>query len=466
MNDVSHNQGNQATMVQPYYMQAPYEDDEINLVDLWVTLSAYKRQFFTVFFIVFAIGAVYSLFAFKENYELTTAIQIGTYQTGGGEVAIESPESLLSKITNSIEPVFTKKWKMGHEYEKNIKTSIANPKASNVIVIKNKMPIDQVTIFDDYQLKLSEAVIDDHKKIIVALQAKLFSDLAIAKLKLNELENPLFLKIKMKALEINLDAEKIKLQKLQDPQFFGIKKNQFKNKIITAKHILDLAVGKSGVIEKKLLNLNETKKIIKKNIDELSSLIKVAHKNKKRALKKATELNAMSLLLIDNEIQQNQNRLLTLEERYYVGIENERSDLQEKLESSEVAQIDQQNAIAILDEKYKEMILNNTLNIAQQKLAIDKINLSIQRTKFNTQLEVKKHKQSIAEMQTKLDNYNQTRIVANPSVSQNTVGLSKKILLVLFIFISGFIAFIVILVLIFLDKIKQRKFELANEIKT
>lgn len=464
MNEPQNNARNEQTpIMQPYYMPAPYADDEINLLDLWLLLSSYKALFLKTMLPIIVLGLLYVVFIAKESYELTTTIQIGSYKAANDFVAIESPESLLSKIQSSIEPIFTTQWKNKNEIEGFINTALSNPKNSNIITVKNKVNVDDIELFKNYQLALTESIVDDHKNLIVALQAVLLSQLEIANLKLQELQTPLFLAIKLKAIEIDLDAEKIKLKKLKDKEFFGIKKNQFKNKIISAKHKLDLSIDQALVIKKKLLNLDETKKTIKKNIGGLEALINVAHKNKNKSLAKATELSAMSLLLINSDIQQNQNRLLTLEERYYVGLKNERSTLNAELNSNAVDQINQQNDIAILDEKLKELTLVNELDIAQQQLSIDKIELNIEKTKFHTNNEVAKQKQSIIELKTELDNYNLTRMVAEPAVSQKPVGLSKKLSFMLLVFMAGFIAFLMVLRAVFIDKIKLRQLDLAND---
>jgi len=459
---ISQNQQAYPTVQAPYAYMQPM-DDEINLVDLWVTLAKYKSIFLKVAIGLLVIGVFLIYFMHKDSYEVVSTVQIGGYISAMGEERpIEVPESLISKVTDAIEPSFTNQWIKKEKYEKQVKTDVSNPKSSSIILIKNKVSEDELALFIAYQKQLALVILKDHDGIIQSLQAGLLSNLAIANLKLNELENPLFLKIALKGIEIKVDAEKIKLKKLQDKEFFGIKKNQFKNKIITAKQTLNLIKGKAGVINKKLANLDESKKIIKKNIDELQQLIIAAHKNKKKSLSKATELSAMSLLLIDNEIQQNQNRLLTLEERYYVDIENERSTLNEAMQSNKAQQISQRNKMAILDEQFQELLLDNELKVAQQQLTIDKVLLSIDKKKFQTKNMIAQQKQKLNKLQTQLDNYNKTRVVSEGVVSQKSVGLSKKLLLILLMFISGFVGFMAVLIALFKDKLKQRQLELGE----
>ena len=79
----------------------------------------------------------------------------------------------------------------------------------------------------------------------------------------------------------------------------------------------------------------------------------------------------MAQLLISNEIQQNQNRLSTLEERYYVLLENDKTDLAQKIEAVRLLKIESKKRLELLDEKYKRLLEDNRFEREQQKLVVD-----------------------------------------------------------------------------------------------
>lgn len=438
------------------------QDDEINLVDIWVAFSQYRKTFFTFFIIVALSGIAFALLTYQEKYALVTTIQIGSVEKENERVAIESPESLLSKINNSIVPGFTHQWLLENNQKNLFATDVSNPKASDIVLISNKVKENDIELFSGFQTGLAKIIIEDHVSLIKSLQAGLISNLEIAQLKLEELKNPLTLNIKLKASEIKLEAENNKLKKLKDEKFFGIQKNEFQNRITASQHEQELVRKAAAVLQEQMKRIQETKEILAKNIGELNQQIEDSRTNKKAAQAGATELSAMSQLLIDNEIQQNHNRLLALEERYYVTLENEKSDLIKKLETNRLQQIDLQKQHNVLKQKYEELLLNNQIEIDQQNLVIDKTRLEIERVKLEHQNAISEQSQRIKEIETRLENYNETRMVSAPVPSLEPTGLKRNMLIVLSILLALMAGFFATLLVMFADKVKQRKKELVE----
>lgn len=320
----------QQVMMPSYYMQKQYEEDDINLVDLWIVLLKYKMLFFCAFFAFLVAGALFVWGGDQKRYELTSTIQVGTIQVGSDDmgitgVPIESPESLLSKISNAIEPFYTAEWKDKHKYSGGTKIDVSNPKGSNIIILKNKVEPNDVELLTKYQQGLLQEILKDHDEIVKGLQAPLRSELGIAALKLTELENPLFLTINLKELEIKADAEKFKLKKLQGKNFSS-----------------------------------------------------------------------------------------------------------------------------------------NELEIEQQQLVVDSAVLNVEKKRFDIVNAIALQQKRVEVLQTRLDSYNKTRVLSAPILSEKPAGLSHKVVMVLVVLMAGFLSFLLMLIVIFSDKVKQRKLELAN----
>jgi len=74
--------------------------------------------------------------------------------------------------------------------------------------------------------------------------------------------------------------------------------------------------------------LGETAKLLTSQIADMRNLITESRNNRRQAVKEVTgEVKAMTLLLIDNEIQQYQKRLSELEEQLAIGIANDRDKI-------------------------------------------------------------------------------------------------------------------------------------------
>ncbi len=449
-----------------YPMQAypyPPQDEEINFVDLWVSLVGYRKVFITVFLLILIVGTLFVFFAFQEKRSLVTVVQIGTYAQEGKIFPLESAESLLSKVSNSIVPALTSEWVMKHQLVGNFKTVTENPKGSEIITITNKVKEDNVQLFSGFQQKVAELIVEDHRRLMNSFQAKLISDLELAQLKLKKLENPLLLSIELKDSQIHLESEQDKLKRLQDESFFGIKKDEFKNQITSSEHELELLKKTGVMLQQQVDRVVENKQIISRNLTELTQQIKEDREARKAAQKEVTQLSAMSLLMLSNESQQNHNRLLTLEERYYVTLENEKAAIQSKIDANKLAIVDIEKRINVLKQKYDQMLIENNLQIDQQKLVVEKAKLDVEQIKFTHENDVANQRQSIKEIKTRLDNYNETRIVSPPVPSLGLVGLTRKTLILLVVFLSAFAGFFAMLVAMFADKVKQRRLELSTQ---
>ncbi len=441
----------------------PPQEDEINLVDLWVSLLGYRKVFYLVFLAILVVGILFTFLMFQEKRSLVTVVQIGTYGQEGNILPLESPESLLSKINNAIVPELTNEWVEQNQLAGNFKTVAANPKGSEIITITNKTKEGNLPLMAGFQQKVAELIVEDHRRLMNSFQAKLISNLELEQLKLKKMENPLQLSIKLKSSQIHLESEQDKLKRLQDESFFGIKKDEFKNQITSNEHELEL-LKKTGVkLQEQVDRIAENKKIIAKNLTELTQQIKEDRTARKAAQKEVTQLSAMSLLMLSNESQQNHNRLLKLEERYYVTLENEKADVLSKIDANRLAIVDIEKSINVLKQKYDQMLIENKLQIDQQKLVVEKAKLDVEQIKFTHENDIASQRQSIQEIKTRLDNYNETRIVSPPIPSLEPAGLTRKTLLLVVVFLAGFAGFFAMLVAMFADKVKQRKLELSTQ---
>lgn len=441
----------------------PPQEDEINLVDLWVSLVAYRKVFLSIFLTILIAGVLFAFMLFQEKRSLVTVVQIGTFAQDGKILPLESTESLLSKINNSIVPATTSLWVEQNQLEENFKTVTENPKDSQVITLMNKVKEDDVLLISGFQQKVAELVVEDHRRLMTSFKAKLISSLEQAQLQLKRLENPLQLSIKLKASQIHLESEQDKLTRLEDESFFGIKKDEFKNQIISSEHELEL-LKKTGVkLQQQVDRITENKQIISKNLTELTEQIKEDRAARQVAQKEVTQLSAMSLLMLSNESQQNHNRLLSLEERYYVTLENEKAAVLSKIDANRLGIIEVEKRLNVLKQKYDQMLVENNLQIDQQKLVVEKAKLDVEQIKFTHENDIASQRQTILEIQTRLDNYNETRIVSPPVSSLEPTGLTRKTLMLLVIFLAAFAGFFAMLVAMFSDKVKQRRLELSQQ---
>ena len=445
----------------PYHVNA-IRDDEISLVEQWILLSRYKKQFTFTFLLVFMFVFIYLFFIYEEKYSLVSTIQVGTIEKDNTILPIESPDSLLSKVKNSMIPSYTYAWVKDHDYHGVIETSSSNPKNTNILLISNQVNDDNVEIISDFQKGLLSIIKDDHKRIFNALKSGVLSQLNLAQLELNKLRNPLELEQKLKKIQIKLDEEEIKLKKLEDERYFGVQKAEFQNDILQEEHKLKRLNDTEELFIKQLERIENNKRILFDSINNLSDQIEEAVSLKQTAVIDATELSAMSQLLIDNEIRQSQNRLLSLEERYYVTLENDKFDLLNQIEHIQLQKVELKENIDLLKEKFNRLLIDNKFMRAQQRLAVEEVKIELEQTKFHHQTSITEQEEKLSEINARLDNINETRIVSLAIPSLKASGLARNKLLILSLFFAVAAGFIAMLLALFRDKVKKKLSEVSS----
>ena len=359
MNEAKKN--DQLQPVYPQYIPAQYMEDEINLIDIWITLRQYKKPFFQTFVLLLIMGLLVAIFVFNEKYTLTSAIQIGSIERNGNLVQLESAESLKSKLTDVLVPRVTAEWLSENPDSKKFKTSVSSPKGSDVVLIQNKVKTSDITAFQQFQNRLAAAVIADHQSKLSLFQEDLLAQLAEEKAKLARLQLPETLQSQLDKRRLALQAEQSKLKHLED---------NFK------------LIQQGG--EKWLY------------------------------------------------------QSLTEEERRLLTQENGKPDQQ------------------LLSARYEQVLLENRIQQDEYAEKIGSIQLELEDIKRNHADNISDQALVVQQIQNKIDSFNSTRQVSNPVISVEPSGLTRPLLIVLVVALSLFVAFAVVLMNLFRDKVKQR----------
>lgn len=273
---------------QPGNIQAYYHEDEISLVDLFITLYKHKILIVVILILSILAGLIVALNK-PKIYTYSTSIEIAR---GIGEL-IEKPETVIAKLQESyIDYVLREYNNNNPQNPTRIKITAKRPSGSDIIVLESK-GTEEVA---DIHRQLHEAVVNklsqDHERTIVVMKRALDAEQRHAKNKLSELE------------------DQAALLKIQEDR------------------------------------ISENAKLLTSQIADVRNLIAESRKNRKQSVNEVTgEAKAMTLLLIDNEIQQYQKRLSELEEQLAIGLENDRDELRITLADNLRAQDEQREKI-------------------------------------------------------------------------------------------------------------------------
>jgi hypothetical protein len=278
-------------------------DDEISLVDLGLVLWRRRWAVLTTAAAVAALGVLLALLLPKQ-YAYTTTIELGSHVEDGKTVPIEPPSAVLAKISESYIPLALRDYReRAGDEAKKFQVDARVPKDSQLVILESEGEAEQEPNHRQVQEQVVAALIDDHSRMFNLLRSGI------------ELE-------KQQALR--------GLDELKDQEQFLLA--EFKR--------LDL-----------------TGDLLRQQIEDANSLIEAAVKSRARAIREANdEARAMTLLMLDNEVQQNRTRLAGLEERFQVGLAQRRDDLNNKLRDNQRQQGIQDAVIQRLELRMQNLL--------------------------------------------------------------------------------------------------------------
>jgi len=160
--------------IYPQYLSGFEQQDEINLVDLWIALLAFKRVFLLSFFALIVLGIISVTLLITPKNTMSTVLGIARYN----EETIESPAAVINRINVLILPDLTKSLIKNNNIGL-FETRISNPKDTNLIVIENKVTKVNEALFFDFQNEIGLSVVNSHKILLADFNADLRSKISL-----------------------------------------------------------------------------------------------------------------------------------------------------------------------------------------------------------------------------------------------------------------------------------------------
>ncbi len=414
----------------------PNTDDEISLVDIWLTFRKHRKLFFKVAISVALLGLAIALLMTK-SYDLRTSIEIGTAIRGDNPTPIEAPETVKAKLENSLIPMVIHQLHKEEEETEDYKISTSIPKKSSLIVLTSKTPLDTTEQYKNLHNQVVTALTRDHARIINVLKKNLQTELALARIVLDDLIDPATLAALIKEQEKTLAEARANLDALSNPEIFGVQIKAAENNIQGEKNKLASLKDQATILNEKLKKIDTNQNLIKGQIQELEAQIKASMDLQKSAAQDVrSETQAMAQLMIDSEIQQNRKWLAQLKERLFITLENDRAGIQKSLEDNRRAQELQKEHIAQAEAGLKELTGSNVLEQSKLKAVIAESEANIAKLANDQKRSIATQQESIGELQGKLDNFVETRAVVEPLLSTKPTSTSKRVILLIAIFLG------------------------------
>lgn len=290
--------------------QRQLADDEIDLVQLFQILLKYKYLILAVVLFCLLGGGGYVLLK-NPTYEYTTTLQIGTALIESRDTSgIEASPSVKLKLEKVYIPTAINQ--LSGRYDGRLASAVAKEqKNSNIILITSKGGAEDGQLFKELHTVIVSPLIANHREAIAAFK---------------------------KQYEISVERANLILKDLEDPKLFGLKEKSFQRKIEAAQ------MGLAGFDDQKLLflanktGLGETKKLISKQIVHIEKNLKFSYERRNKAISEINDAaKAMTFLMLNSDIQQNETQLALLRERLHVSLENNTQQLESNLAENQRA---------------------------------------------------------------------------------------------------------------------------------
>jgi len=367
---------------EPEILPRQIADDEIDLVQLFQILWKRKTLIVTVTLICLLVGIGYALWK-KPLYEYTTTIQIGTALIGGNEgnkkTWIEDSSSVKLKLEKVYLPTAISQISGSYE-DRLASASVKENKNSNILLIVSKGSLEDGQFLKDMHTVAVAPLIANHRELIAASK---------------------------KQYEILAQRAKLILKDLEDPKIFAIAENAIKGQIESAQLGLVGVDEQRKILQGRQEGLKETKILLQQQIKQIGKNLKVSYVKRDNVISEVKdEAKAMTFLMLNSDIQQNENRLATLRERLNVNLENE-------------------------NQKIEGQLAENLRRRKSQTTKIDELKSQLIQLLAQRSSGQDKQRSRISEAENKINLYQDTKVLDFAARSISPVGTGKSLIIVL-----------------------------------
>jgi hypothetical protein len=223
-----------------------------------------------------------------------------------------------------------------------------NPKNSNLISLASKGPQEMSETLRELHERVVKPVLADHLRIV---------------------------EVPRRGFQLSAEKESLRLKDLEDPRMFGILEKDLLIQVEGAQNHLNELDDQQKLLLSQEKRLAETQELLRKQVGKVEKNLDQAHASRSQATASvgSNEAQAMTLLMIMNQVEQNERRLSELQERLNIGLENQKQVLQKDLAANSRAAELQKETIAKVQSQLIELKAKRESDQLLQKNVINSI---------------------------------------------------------------------------------------------
>jgi hypothetical protein len=304
---------------QYFYPSMLQQQNTLKLIDLYRVVLKQKKIILIILLVFTVLGVVLALVK-PAMYSFSTTVQIGTVSNEGKTELIESSQTALNKIISAYIP-----FSLAQYYEKNpsdrgrYTINVTVPKNSDILNIEARGSINQEAVYKELIGNIVKKLIEDHSRIA---------------------------NLKIKNFEVS---------------------------IAHAENVLASSKDNAKLITANTQRLDKTAELLSTQLKEKKELLAHSLKNRNN-VNSNNATGAMSVLLIDSEIQRYQQMIDQVEKYLLIDLNQQRNELEKALSDNLRAQNDEQNNV----DQLKNALANisNTKAVVPVMTSTDSVGLS------------------------------------------------------------------------------------------
>jgi len=378
------------------------DDNEIELIDILRVLTRRWKFILAGVFISTLCGVGVSQLLSKQ-YQFSSVVQIG--RAPGGSQSdqtaqlYESPETVIAKLGDVYIPLSRQ---AVNENDIEVpEVNIKHPKNSDLVQLFTKAEASQKKLVELLHGHIVDLLNEDH-----AHRKERF----------------------VLALEANIARAKLRLQELQDPLEKSLREKRSQAAIKHEESLILRLMGEMEIYNQQLGMISARKERLQKRVRVLRDALRLAVENRTEVAENSgRESRAITLVMLDHQIDQDRIQLAEIENALLFDLDKERKTLEQKKATN-------------LREQDKH------------KNRIDELKNSYLKEEADNQRQQKSQKQTIEELQGRLSLNEDTRTVSLAVRSTSLVSPSPIMVIALFFVCGGFAT---IFVAFLLDYIKR-----------
>ncbi len=440
------------------------QNDEIDLISLWLVLVERKKIIFVAAVLSMLAGAAF-IATSSHTYIYRTSIEIGgdisnagNGEQGGNTQFIESATSTLAKLTETYIPLTLNEY--SHETGPNatpIEVSATTPPDSSLILLESIGTQDTRDTHIDIHHRVLKRITDDHDKLLLAPRQAINDHITQLEFELAKLKAPNYYQLQLDRHKEKLALAQQTLTNLTDTRLTDVSEKELNKNIADAEARLVSIIRNNELLKERLAQIDEQKKLIRQEIQELESFILEYTATRSKAGTEATdEAKAMTILLIDSSIQKTQQRLSNLKTRLHIGLAAEKKELENKIAENILAQEKQRKQISILNSKLIRSHAVTEQTIEKQTPIINRMKLELENFKDEHERKISQLNIKIDKARRQLSLIRDTHAIT-PTVTIGNKQASPQAILALSLILGIFAGVIAALLRSFFESAKSRR---------